>query len=117
MHKDTDKITELNDLDALFSQARDDQPTLSESNFTKVVINSLPSNVSRIERRSLSFDLLGMVMGLVAVYFFIEPSQLLSAVLNVVPETLTLSATTLVAGLIGGLALSVGAWWAVEKVA
>lgn len=117
MNKDTLKLAEITDLDALFSQARGEQPSLSDTNFTKVVVNRLPKNVSRIERRGLSFDFLGMVLGLLAVAFFIEPTQLFSSILSFIPETLTFTPATLAAGLLGGLGLSFGAWWAVEKIA
>jgi len=117
MNKDTLNIDNETDLDSLFAQARVEQPVLSDANFSKIVVNRLPSKVSRLEKRSFSFDLVGMVLGLVAVLFFIEPTQLFSAVLSVVPESMTLSISTLAVGLLGGIGLSFGAWWVVEQAA
>jgi len=109
MNKDTMKIERDADLDSLFAQARVEQPVLSDANFSKVIVNRLPSKVSRLEKRSFSFDVVGMILGLVAVFFFIEPTQIFSAVLSVVPVS------TLALGLLGCIGFSFGAWWVVEQ--
>jgi len=115
MNKHTMKIERDADLDSLFAQARVEQPVLSDANFSKVIVNRLPSKVSRLEKRSFSFDVVGMILGLVAVFFFIEPTQIFSAVLSVVPESMTLSVSTLALGLLGCIGFSFGAWWVVEQ--
>jgi len=109
------------DLDALFSQAHEQQPELTDENFTKVVINSLPTQVSRVgllrgQARGLSFDLFGLILGVVAVMLFIKPAQLVGSVLNYVPESVVVSPSSVSFVALALIGLSYGAWWAVEKL-
>jgi len=109
------------DLDALFSQAHEQQPELTDENFTKVVINSLPTQVSRVgllrgQARGLSFDLFGLILGVVAVMLFIKPAQLVGSVLNYVPESVVVSPSSVSFVVLALMGLSYGAWWAVEKL-
>ena len=103
------------DLDALFSSAREDQPILVDQNFTKVVANSLPSRPVRREKRGLSFDLIGVTLGLILAYFYFDVSKMLSAAVNLIPETIVLSPVHALIAIGSVTVMSAIAWWTVEN--
>ncbi len=103
------------ELDALFSDAREGQPALFDDNFTKVVANSLPTKPIRRRKGGISFDLIGAMIGLVLAYFLFDVSRVVSGVLSLVPETLTLSPVHILMALGFVSGMSVFAWWAVEN--
>ncbi len=107
-------------LDALFASARTSQPNLADDNFTKVVLNSLPRNPFAQERvnlrKSFSFDMIGALLGLLCVYFFVDLASVASALLNVVPESLVISPVHVVGFAAAFMVTAIGAWWTVENV-
>ncbi len=115
MNKENVNFDNGAELDALFSQARAEQPALSDTNFTKVVVNRLPTDITRSQQRTLSFDLIAVVLALIGVYFFTQPLTLFTTLFNTLPGSVTLSPSVFLIALTTSLALSAGAWWAVEK--
>jgi len=105
------------ELDALFSNARENAVELElvDDNFTKLVVNSLPAKPARRDRKSLPFDLLGMILGLVMAYLYFDVSLLLSDIINLVPETIVLSPMHALAAFASVSVMSLFAWWVVEK--
>jgi hypothetical protein len=114
------KQTDFRQLDELFSSVRSAQPVLTDDNFTKVVLNSVPAEPkrdllgNRVARSGISFDLLGLFIGVICVYMFVEMRTVLEFVLSVVPESIVLSPLVGVATLSSLVLLSLGAWWSVE---
>jgi len=106
---------EFLELDALFSKARQDRPVLADENFTKFVVNSLPSKATRRPERGFSFDIIGVCLGMILAYFYFDVSQLLSKLINIVPETITLSLMHAIVAIGSVTVMSVAAWWTVEK--
>lgn len=107
-------------LDQLFGAARTRAPELYDDNFTKMVINSLPTEPQRnllsqrANRSGISFDLLGLFIGVLCAYMFVEMRTVLEFVLSFVPESLVISPMLVGAGLVTTILLSVTAWWTVE---
>ena len=118
MNKQIIDTFENDTLDALFATARDTQPNLMNDNFTKTLMNSLPT-IRRVVRKDtskkgLSFDLLGAMIGLLMAYLFIDKTSLLSSFVGLMPETLVISPVVVLFA-IGAVGLSsLVAWWAVE---
>ncbi|MFT5571140.1 MAG: hypothetical protein ACI9FR_000048 [Cryomorphaceae bacterium] len=114
------KQTEFQQLDAMFNSLRSSEPVLADDNFTKVVLNSLPAATKRDilgnrgVRSVISFDLLGLFVGVICAYMFVEMRTVLEFVLSVVPESIVLSPLVAVATLSSLVLLSFGAWWSVE---
>lgn len=104
------------DLDALFSDARRAQPELADENFTKIVANSLPAKPARRrEKKGLSFDLIGISLGLILAYFYFDVNRLVVNLLNLVPEAITLSPVHAIVAIGSVSVMSIAAWWAVEN--
>ena len=107
-------------LDALFRSARDSEPVLRDENFSKMVLNSLPANpqrhllANRASRSGISFDLIGLFVGVLCAYMFVEMRTILSFVLSFIPESVVISPALLIAALAATVLLSLGAWWTVE---
>ena len=117
-------LKELTDLDSLFSAARESQPELRDDNFTKILVNSLPRlnpyflnlvERKRVNKRGLSMDLIGGLMGLIFLFLFVDVSGLVQSVLSVIPESVTLSPVLLMSAFGGLMFASVGAWWSLEN--
>lgn len=111
---------DLEELDRLFKTTRESEPALSDDNFTKMVLNSLPADSQRgllarnTSRSGISFDLLGLFVGVLCAYMFVEMRTVLEFVLSFVPESLVISPLVLAAALGSTIALSLTAWWTVE---
>lgn len=106
---------EFSDLDALFSSARDAEGTWVDENFTKVVINSLPAKPHRTKSRSIAFDLIGLMVGIVAAYWFFDLSQLVQNLLAWVPESVSVTVGHVLSLFGGTLVLAWCGWWTAEK--
>lgn len=105
-------------LEALFGSARESMPELCADNFTKVVINSLPESPVRRKASGVSFELIGVLLGLVVAYFMIDFNSLASGFLSLVaqaPQSVTVAPIHLLVALGSICVMSVGAWWAVEQ--
>jgi len=118
MKNETTLNADNDPLNALFASARQAQPNLMDDNFTKTLMNSLPSinMVARkeSERKGLSFDLIGAIVGLLMAYLFVDTSSLYNSIVGLIPESFVISPLLVVAS-VGVMALSsVVAWWAVE---
>ena len=112
-----DKQTNFNQLYAMFDSMRGSEPALTDDNFTKVVLNSLPAAPKRElrgTRSGISFDLLGLFVGVICAYMFVEMRTVLEFVLSLVPESIVLSPLVAVATLSSLVLFSFGAWWSVE---
>lgn len=119
MNTKTPDTDEFDPLANLFAAARDTQPSLMDDNFTKVLINRLPSiNLVATKanaKKGLSFDLMGAIFGIVLAYFFITRNAGLESLSISMPDSIVLSPLLAIAGL-GAVAISgVIAWWAVEE--
>ncbi len=111
---------EFAELDALFSDARSasldwSASGVSNDNFTKMVVNSLPKRAKRQKGRSLMFDMIGLLVGLVAAYWFFDLNAVVHTVLNLMPESVSLTIANMVAGFSAVIGLAYFAWWTSEK--
>jgi len=118
MNSNTPHTDEFDPLANLFAAARDNQPNLMDDNFTKVLMNSLPSiNLVATKanaKKGLSFDLIGAMLGIVVAYFFITGGAGLDSLSFSMPDSIVLSPLLAIAA-VGAVAISsVVAWWAVE---
>ncbi len=113
---------EFGGLDALFSQTRAAEAGymggLSEDtseNFTKIVLNRLPSHVKRTHTRSILFDVIGLALGLIAAYWLFDITQLVQSLLLWVPESISITVANVAS--IFGAAIGVVClgWWTAEK--
>ncbi len=106
-------------LDALFSDARNQEPTYADANFNKIVLNSLPARPGRQRGRSWVFDAAGLLIGLFACYFFFDFGGVATSVLSFIPESLTLTVANVAAMVVGLVSAAVGAallaWWTTDK--
>ena len=102
-------------LESLFSSARGSMPSLQSDNFTKVVLNSLPETPLRRKSASVSFELIGVLAGLIAAYFVIDFNALVRGFIAMVPNSITLSPLHMLIALGSISVMSVAAWWAVER--
>ncbi|MFT6408012.1 MAG: hypothetical protein ACJAQ6_001428 [Arenicella sp.] len=118
MNNDTTYAADKNPLDALFARARLAQPNLMDDNFTKLLVNKLPTLElgvrNQTAKKGLSFDLIGAVIGLLMAYLFIDKMSLLNSFVALIPESIVISPLVMVA-VVGAVVLSSAvAWWAVE---
>lgn len=113
-------MPEFSDLDALFAENRDNQPNLVDDNFTKVVINRLPLAPKRSTSRPLMFDLVGLIIGVMAAYMFFDVGHFAQNALSIIPESFSLTVANLASlssvVVIGAIGVSLLGWWTVEKV-
>lgn len=118
MNNRTPHTSDFDSLDALFSTARQMQPNLMDDNFTKRLLNDLPTvnlvERKKIAKKGLSFDLIGAVIGLLMAYLFIDRSFLQNSFLSLASDSIVVS-PMLIITVIGAIGLSSAvAWWAVE---
>jgi hypothetical protein len=102
-------------LEAVFAEGRAQQPDFSDDNFTKTVLNRLPSKPSRVANSRNYFDLIGLLFGLLITYLVVEPTQITASVFALLPNNVSISLTSmlLVSAVLSSLALA--AWWGVER--
>jgi len=118
MNTKTPHTDPIDPLASLFAAARENQPVLMDDNFTKVLMNSLPS-INLVEtkenaKKGLSFDLIGAILGIVLAYFFITRNSGVESLSFSMPDSIVLSPLLMIAA-IGAVAISsLVAWWAVE---
>lgn len=128
------------DLESLFaSAAHDAEGTLQDDNFTKMVINGLPSKPQRVSKLSLSLDLFGVSIGGLLALFLIDfkslfavlfsqgltgsneiANQLLSSATQVStvassPESFSVSLGTIALAVVATTVASLLAWYTVER--
>lgn len=118
MNNEIEQHSGADPLNALFASARQTQPNLMDDNFTKSLMNSLPTInlMARKEsaKKGLSFDLIGAIVGLLMAYLFIDAGSLYNSFINLMPESLVISPLLLIVS-VGAIGLSSSiAWWAVE---
>ena len=102
-------------LDQLFAEARLERAELVDDNFTKMVINRLPNNPLRINKRGFLADAIGLLVGLLVAWRFFEPQILVAKWLALFPSNISISLSNL---LLVSAALSLAAvmaWWSVER--
>lgn len=127
MNDKTYSNNQSQDLDKLFARARASQPPLDDPAFLARVMRSITSARSETAESVATdsipnvgstfnwMDALGLGIGVVACFSFVEPAQLVAWVGNaVLPSKLVLSPVSLLLASLtmGGLALS--GWWALE---
>ena len=99
MNNEIEQHSGTDPLNDLFASARQMQPNLMDDNFTKLLMNSLPtiSLMARKEstKKGLSFDLIGAVIGLLMAYLFIDAGALYNSFINLMPESLVISISPL----------------------
>ncbi|MBT8114121.1 MAG: hypothetical protein KJP04_01990 [Arenicella sp.] len=115
MHSDNQTTS----LENLFDQARRAEPQFSDDTFTSKVM----AGISRASQHSLLetskafnwMDILGVGLGVIACFSFIEPAQLVAWVGNtLLPSKLVLSPINLLIAGLGMGTLAFGGWWALE---
>lgn len=88
---------EFAELDALFARAATTEPVLHDENFTKIVVNRLPINPSRAQRKAISFDVVGVIIGVIAAYFMFDFGQFWAVIVDLIPEyTLSIDVSQLI---------------------
>jgi hypothetical protein len=114
-----DSSLNFDHLDDLFAQARAEEPDLFDDNFTKTVMNSLPTSSTKAlkltnRKRQYLPDLIGITFGLIAVFLFVDPVNLANSVLSLWPNVSIspMSMITAVATLSAGAGV---AWWSIER--
>ncbi|HAU67997.1 MAG TPA: hypothetical protein DCW52_06320 [Gammaproteobacteria bacterium] len=114
---DTSQAMDFAELDLLFASARGSDESLRDDNFTKMVVNELPANPERIDKTSLSFDLIGTVIGGLLAFFLIDFKSLFAILWNQGVSSSTevtgqllnsVSAVSSVASAPGGFSVSIG---------
>ena len=109
------RLNGTEELDALFGQARSVEPEILDSNFTKVVLNSLPARPVRSKKRSLVFDMVGLSLGLVVSYMFFDGFQVLDSALSLVPESLPVTVANIGSFFLAAIGIVCVGWWAGER--
>lgn len=126
--------SEFAQLDALFDTARAAEPEFLDDNFTKSVINQLPTAPNRIDKKGLSFDLIALVLGVLAAALVVDINALTSyaakavsaiqvGIMNIISYAdFGVSVVSLIPfGLVGLFAVlvtavsAIGAWLLVER--
>ena len=105
-------------LDRLFASARSESTQdlgLDDDNFTKLVINRLPVNPSRAQAKRYYPDLIGLLLGLMATFLVIEPTQIINGALSLVPSNISISLTSMLMASLAFSCLACFAWWSVER--
>lgn len=102
-------------LEALFRAAGLRASELEDENFTKVVLNRLPTKPLAATKRSWLPDLLGLLVALVAMALFIEPASLSAVLAQIVPSSIVLSAGTVLTASMAMAAAAILAFWVVER--
>ena len=102
-------------LDTLFAEGRSRQPDLSDNNFTKMVINRLPLNPSRVASTRNYVDLIGLFVGLLITYLVVEPSQITASVFALLPDNVSISLSSMLLVSAAFCSLALAAWWGVER--
>lgn len=105
-------------LDRLFASARSQSAQdlgLDDDNFTKSVINGLPANPSRAQAKRYYPDLIGLLLGLMATFLVIEPTQIINGALSLVPSNISISLTSMLMASLAFSCLACFAWWSVER--
>ena len=102
-------------LDQLFAEARLQQTELVDDNFTKMVMNRLPTKPLRINKKAFLPDAIGLLVGLLVAWRFFEPQIAASKWLSLFPSNIAISSSNM---LLVSAALSIAAfvaWWSVER--
>ncbi len=110
------QVLQATELDALFMRARASEPDLSDSNFTKLVINSLPAQVERSQQHAWLPDVVGIFVALFAIMMLVDPSTLLQKIPSGLPSNIIISVPNLVTVSLLMMVTSLIGWWVVEKI-
>ncbi|NNC98710.1 MAG: hypothetical protein HKN85_00870 [Gammaproteobacteria bacterium] len=113
-HSDKSSL-QADKLELLFAQARDSQPDLDCENFTKSVLNRLPTHPRRITREQYYADFIGLIVGLAMAASVVKPMQLFNKVLSLFPGNISISLTNLLIVSLVLSTLALLAWWSVER--
>ena len=110
-------------LDRLFAQARAEQTEIVDDNFTKTLLNSLPSKRpavglfrARLHATTRQYipDVIGLVVSLFAVFMLVDPAALASTVLSLLPD-FSISFATITTAAVVVCVAATAAWWSVER--
>lgn len=102
-------------LESMFSGARADEPGMVDQKMTKVVINTLPKRVIRAKKRSLLFDMIGLVLGLIVAYLYFDVSQAFVLGMSLIPESLSITVENVVMLFFGSVVFAIVAFWVGEQ--
>ena len=118
------QTTHSNDpLEQLFAQVRSHEPELDGGNFTKVVINRLPTKPkwsAKSTKKQYYVDGLGFLLGLLACALVIQPHAFIAKVIasflavTSIPS-ITISPLTILMAVSVTTLLAFIAWWTVER--
>ena len=105
-----------NMLENLFAQARAEQTDYRDDNFTKIVLNGLPSKSHRVVRNKRTYtDLIGLTIGLVVTYLVVEPAQIFNGLVGLLPSNISISFMSMLIVSLSFSALALTALWSVES--
>lgn len=106
-------------LEQLFHQARESEPQFNDPQFTAGVLKhmAIPTQLelSAESRSSLLMDVVTAGLGVVALSYFIDLQQVFAFLIELVPESVSISPMAVIASLAGMTALSVASWWTIEQ--
>jgi hypothetical protein len=107
----------LNDaqLDALFARAVASQAELADDNFTRMVVNRLPTERASEPARRIMPDLIGLVIGMIGVLLVTNPRQIFSSIVAALPQSIVISPASVLIMATAMSACALFAWWAVER--
>ncbi|MEO0369004.1 MAG: hypothetical protein AAF197_09500 [Pseudomonadota bacterium] len=71
--------TQSNSIDDLFALSRQTEPSLSDENFTKSVVNQLQPRRVRVNKKRLSFDAIGLLIGALAAVLLVDINSIVSS--------------------------------------
>ena len=87
----TDSTQQATDLDSLFQAARASEPELTDSNFTKLVLNQLPGKVEQPKPRNWLPDGLGLLTAVIAIFVFSDMARLSTEFVSALPSEIIVS--------------------------
>lgn len=109
------QLDNFDDLDALFAQVREDEPVLDGENFSKVVVNQLPTKVRRTSPRNVLSDFLALSLGLLLAYNWIDFASLYQRFEALLPTSGTINLVSVLMLAASFSLVAAASWWIVER--
>ena len=110
------------ELERLFLQARESEPSLCDAQFTASVLNGLaspaplaPLTLNAKPRGSWLMDVVAAGLGFAAVSYFVDLQKVYAFIVHLVPESVVISPMTVLAAMVAVTTVSVASWWAIEQ--
>ena len=103
------------ELESLFQQAAATEPDLTDSNFTKIVLNRLPARSEVQERRNWLPDAIGIFVSVFAIGMLADPAELIAMIPSELPTNAALSVPDIVVAAGTLMVASLLGWYIVER--